>query len=182
MTTAKRRNSDIFLEKIPFFMFWVLNSALLLDSSRTRGRLAFILVVWIDGKFIRSFGNGNSFAVRNWTESGWYIRIHYCPLFSSWSTEVVVSCVISWLPPNHRNSKRHRVSFVIQPLRKICCTFTAAYVWGPGFILVADLASEIKMIRFFHYCNYGLSLSCKCHFTANVTKVICTINTDKRYD
>jgi hypothetical protein len=28
----------------------------------------------------RGSGNGYSFAVRNWTENRWYIRIHYCPL------------------------------------------------------------------------------------------------------
>jgi len=92
-------------------------------------------------------------------------------------TEVTVRCVITWLPPNHRKSGRHRMSFVIQPLRKICCTFTVAYVRGPGFILVADLASEIQIIRLFHYLRDGVSLPCKCHFTANVIKVICTINT-----
>ena len=145
MTTAKRRNSDILLDKIPFFMFWVLNSALLLDSSRTRGRLAFVLVVWIDGKFFRRFRNGNFFAMRNWTESKWFIRIHYCPLVfhcdasrNRWHrTEVAVSCVIAWIPPNHRNNKRHRMSFVIQPLREVCRTFVAACVgaqdlsWSP---------------------------------------------------
>jgi hypothetical protein len=76
--------------------------------------------------------------------------------------------VITWLLPNHRNSKRHRVSFAIQPLRKICCTFTAAYLRGPGFVLVADLASEIQMIRLFHYRGDGFSLPCKPHLTANV--------------
>jgi len=125
------------------------------EASGSEVRLAIVLVVGIDGKFIRRFGNGNSFTVRNWTESRWCIRIHYCPpLFLRdasrnrlHNTEVAVSCVITWLPPNHRNSKRYRMYFRIQPLRKICCTFTAAYVRGPGFILVADLASEIKIIR-----------------------------------
>ena len=147
------------------------------------------LVVRIEGKFFRSFGNGNSFAVRNWTESRWYIRIPYCPLLflhdasrNMWHhTEVTVSCAITWLPPNHRNSKRHLMSFAIQPLRKICCTFTAAYVRGPGFVLVADLASEIQMIRLFHYRGDDLSLPCKRHFTTNVTKVICTIHTVTRH-
>jgi len=73
------------------------------------------------------------------------------------------------------------MSFDIQPLRKICCTFTAAYLWGPEFVLVADLASEIQMIRFFHYRGDGISLSCKRHFTANVINVICTINTVTRH-
>jgi len=41
------------------------------------------------------------------------------------------------------------MSFAIQPLRKICYTFTAAYVRGPGFVLVADLGSEIQMIYLF---------------------------------
>ena len=148
-------------------------------SRRTWGRLAFVLVVWIDGKFVRRFGNENSFAVQNLTESRWYIRIHYCPFLflcdtsrNRWHhTEVAVSFVIAWLPPNHRNIKRHRKSFVIQPLRKICCTFMAAYVWGPGFVLVADLASEIQVIRLFHYRGDGLSLPYKSHFTANVTKL-----------
>jgi len=157
---------------------------------RTRGRLAFVLVVSVDGKFFRRFGNGNSFAVRNWTESRWYIRIHYCPLLflrdvfrNRWHhTEVAVSCVIIWLPPNHRNSKRYRMSFAIQPLRKICCTLTAAYVRDPGFILVADLASEIQKIRLFHYRGDGLSLPCKRYFAINVTKVICTINTVNIWD
>ena len=112
-------------------------------------------------------------------ESRWYIRIYYCPLLflrgasrNRWHhTEIAVSCVITWLPPNHRNSNQHRMSFVFQPLRKICCTFTAAYVRGPGFVLVADLASEIQMIRPFHYRGDGLSLPCKRHFIANVTKL-----------
>ena len=73
------------------------------------------------------------------------------------------------------------MSFAIQSLRKMCCTFTAAYVRGPGFVLVADLASEIQMIRLFHYRGDGLSLPCKPHFTANVTKVIYTINTVTRH-
>ena len=73
------------------------------------------------------------------------------------------------------------MSFAIQPLRKICCTFTAAYVWGPGFVLVADLASKIQMIRLFHYHGDGLSLPCKRHFTTNVTKVICTIDKVMRH-
>jgi hypothetical protein len=69
------------------------------------------------------------------------------------------------------------MSLAIQPLRKICCTFTSAYVPGPGFVLVADLAFEIQMTRLFHYRGGGLSLHCERQFTANVTKVICTINT-----
>jgi hypothetical protein len=85
--------------------------------------------------------------------------------------------VIAWLPPNHRNSKRHHMSFAIQPLRKICCTFTAVYVRGSGFVLVANLASEIQMILLFHYLGDGLSLPSKCPFTTNVTNAICTINT-----
>ena len=94
---------------------------------------------------------------------------------------VAVSCVVTWLPPNHRNSKRHRMSSAIQPLRKIFCTFTATYVRGTGFALVADLASEIQMISLFHYRGDGLSLSCKCYFTANVTKVISTANAVTRH-
>jgi len=43
----------------------------------------------------------------------------------------------------------------------------AAYVWGPGFVLVADLASEIQMIRLFHYRGDDLPFPCKRHFTAN---------------
>jgi len=127
--------------------------------------------------------------VRTWTESRWYIRINYCPLpflrdtsRNRWRhTEVAVTCVITWLPPNHRNSKRHRMSFAIQPLRKICCTFTAAYVRGPGSVLVADLSSEIQTIRHFHYRGNGLSLPSKRHYTANITKVICTINRVTRH-
>ena len=69
------------------------------------------------------------------------------------------------------------MSFAIQPLRKICCTFTAVYMRGPGFVLVADLASEIQMTRLFHYRGDGLTSPCKGHFTANVTNVICTIKT-----
>ena len=142
----------------------------------------------MDGKFFRRFGNGNSFAVLNWAESRWYIRIHYCPLLflrdasrNRWRhTEVTVSCVIAWLPPNHRNNERHHMSFAIQPLRKIRCTFTAAYVRDPGFVLVADLASEIQMIRLFHYGDDGFSLPCQRHFTANVAQVICTITTVTR--
>ena len=119
---------------------------------RTRGRLAFFLVVWIDGKFFRRFGNGNSFAVRNWTKSGWYIRMHDCPLLflrdastNRWHhTEVAVSCLITWLPPNHRNSRRHRMAFAIQPLRKIYCTFTAANVWGPDFVLLSVLHPKYR--------------------------------------
>jgi len=38
------------------------------------------------------------------------------------------------------------MSFAIQPLRKICYTFTAAYVRGQRFVLVADLESEIIII------------------------------------
>jgi hypothetical protein len=33
------------------------------------------------------------------------------------------------------------------------------------------------MIRLFHYRGDGLSLPCKRHFNANLTKVICTIKT-----
>jgi hypothetical protein len=68
------------------------------------------------------------------------------------------------------------MSFAIQPLREICYTFTAAYVRGPGFVLVADFASEMQMMRPFHYRGDGLCLPCKRHFTANVTNVIYTIN------
>jgi len=57
----------------------------------------------------------------------------------------------------------------------------AAYVQGPGVVLVADLASKTQMICLFHYCGNGLSLPCKHHCTANVTKVICTINTVMRH-
>jgi len=63
------------------------------------------------------------------------------------------------------------MSFAIQPLRKICCTLTAASLWGPGFVLVADLASDIQMIRLSHYRGDGISSPCKSHFTANVTKL-----------
>jgi hypothetical protein len=41
------------------------------------------------------------------------------------------------------------MSFAIQPLQKICCIFTAAYVRGRGFVLIADFASEIQIMRFF---------------------------------
>ena len=137
---------------------------------------------------VNSFGGSgmqNSFAVQSCTERRWYIRIHCCPILSlrdasrnRWRhTQVAVSCVTTWPPPTHTSSKRHRMPFVIQPLRKICCTFPSAYVRGPGFISIADLASEIEMIRPFHYRGDGLSLPCKRHFIANVTKVICTINT-----
>ena len=45
------------------------------------------------------------------------IRIHYCPLLfhrdasrNRWhNREVAVSCVISWFPVQHRDSKRHRM-------------------------------------------------------------------------
>jgi len=63
------------------------------------------------------------------------------------------------------------MSFAIQPLRKLCCTFTASYVRGPGFVLVADLAYEMQMIRLFHYRGDGLFLPYERHFTANVTKL-----------
>jgi hypothetical protein len=43
--------------------------------------------------------------------------------------------------------------------------------------LVADLASEIQMIRLFHYRGDDLSLPCKRHGTTNLIKVICTTNT-----
>ena len=94
-----------------------------------------------------------------------------------WLVGVVSVWQVSASPPNHRNNKRYRISFAIQPLRKICCTFTAAYVRGPGFVLVADLASEIQMIHLFHTRGDGLSLPCKRHFAANVTDAICTIST-----
>jgi len=71
--------------------------------------------------------------------------------------------------------------FAIQPLRKICCTFTAAYVQGSGFVLVAYLAAEIQIISLLFYRGDDLSLPCKCHFTPNVTKAICTINTVTRH-
>ena len=71
------------------------------------------------------------------------------------------------------------MSFAIQPLRKICCTFTAAYVRCPGFVLFADLASEIQMIRLFHYRGDDPSLPCKRHFTANITK-LSTLSTQLR--
>ena len=131
-------------------------------------------------EFFRRFGNGNFFALRNWREYRWYIRIHYCPLLflrnasrKRWRhSELAVSCVVTWLPPNHRDSKRHRMSFAIQPLRKICCTFTAANVRSPGFILVADLSSEVQMIRFFTIAVMVLSFPSERCFTANETKVI----------
>jgi len=43
------------------------------------------------------------------------------------------------------------------------------------------LASEIQMIRLFHYRGDGLSLPCERHFIANVTKVTCTVNTVTRH-
>ena len=159
------------------------NSALLLDSSRSRTISFSSSCVRMCGR-----GHGNSFAVRNWTESRWYNRINYCPLLflrdasrNKWHhTEVAASCLITWFPPNHRKSKRHRMRFAIQLLRKIFCTFTAAYVRGPGFVLVTDLASGIQMIHLFHYRGDGLSLPCKRHFITNV-KIICTINTVTRH-
>jgi hypothetical protein len=225
MTTAKGRNFYIFLETFHCLILDPSNSALFLDSSRSRtrsfvlcenvwlwrrrptvgdawfsrrrrlrktqGRLSFVLVVWIDGRFFRRFGNGNSFTVRNWTESGWYIRIYeyYCPLLllrdastNRWHhTEVAVSCMITWLPPNHRKSKWHRMHFAMQSLRNICCTFTAAYVRGLRIVVVVGLASQIQMISLFHYRGDGLTLPCKRHFTANITKVICIINTFTRH-
>ena len=42
---------------------------------------------------------------------------------------------------------------------------------GTGFVLVADLSSEIQILGPFHYCGDGFSLPCKCHFTAIVTKI-----------
>jgi len=108
--------------------------------------------------------------------------------FSSWCprnrwqhTEVAVSCVITWLPPNYRNSKRQRMSFVIQPLRKIFCTFTAAYLRGPGFILVAHLASEIQMIGLFLLSRWWLFFALQTPLHRKCNKVICTINTVKRH-
>jgi hypothetical protein len=60
------------------------------------------------------------------------------------------------------------MSFAFQPLRKIFCTFKAAYVRDSGFVLVADLASEKQMIRLFHYRGDGFfalqtSLHRKCN-------------------
>ena len=138
---------------------------------------------------LRRFGNGSSSAVRNWSESRRYIRIRYCPLLflreasrnRRHQAEVTVSCVITWLPPNHRNSKRHRTSSAIQPQRKICSACNAAYLREPGFVLIADLASEIQMIHLFQCRAYGLSLTCKSHFIANVTKDICIIITVTRH-
>jgi len=150
MTTAKRRNSDFFSRRFHCLSLDPSHSALFLDSSRsrirpwetwfsrnrrlrrTRGQLAFVLVVWIDGKFFGRFGNGNSFAVRNWAERKWYIRIHYCPLLflrdasrnRCHHTEVAVSCVITWLPPNHRNSKWHRMSLPFSH-----CERFVAHLW-----------------------------------------------------
>jgi hypothetical protein len=63
------------------------------------------------------------------------------------------------------------MTFAIHSLRKFCCTFTAAYVRGPAFVLVADIASETQVIRLFHYRGFGLSLLYKRHFTANVTNL-----------
>jgi hypothetical protein len=71
--------------------------------------------------------------------------------------------------------------FAIQPMRKICCTFTAAYMRGPRFVLIADLSHEIQMIYIFHYRGDGHSFPSKRHFIANVTKVICTISTVTRH-
>jgi hypothetical protein len=138
---------------------------------RALGRLAFVLIVWIYCKFFRRLRNGNSFTLWNRTESRWYILIHYCPLLflcdayrNRWHhTEEAVSCVITSLPPNHRNSKWHRMSFANQPLWKICWAFTSAYVRGPIFVLVTDLVHEIQMICHYHYRGDGDSLPCKRH-------------------
>jgi len=51
--------------------------------------------------------------------------------------------------------------FAIQPLRSICCTLTAAYVRGPRFVLVADLATETQIIRLSRYRGDDLSSPCK---------------------
>jgi len=117
--------------------------------------------------------------VRNWSESRWYIRILYCPLLflrdssrNRWHhTEVAVSCAITWLPPNHRNSKRHLMFFAIQPLGKIFCTFTAAYVRGPMNCLGRRSCVRITNDRPFSLSRWWPSLPCKRHFTANVTKL-----------
>jgi hypothetical protein len=77
----------------------------------------------------------------------------------------------NWLPPNNRNSKTASHDFAIQSMRKICCTFTAEYMRGSVFFLVAGISSEIQMICLFHYRGNGLSLLCKRHLTANVTNL-----------
>ena len=59
--------------------------------------------------------------------------------------------------------------FAVQPLLKICRTLTAAYVRGPGIVLVADLFSEIQTIS--EYRCDGLPLSRERQLIANVTKL-----------
>jgi len=73
------------------------------------------------------------------------------------------------------------VAYLRQYMCGICISHKVSDILRPGFVLVADLVSEVQMISLFHYRGDGLSLSCKRHFTANVTKVICTINTVTRH-
>ena len=210
MTTARQRNSDIFLEKFSLFLSLdPSNSALLLDSTRSqtrsfssscvrmwlwrrrhrgrrvvsrrwwlrrpRGWLAFLLV-WIDVKFFRSFGNGNSFAVQNWTESRRYIRIHYCPLLflrddsrNRWyHTEVSVSCVITWPPPNHRNSKRHRMSCHSATAKDLLHTYGSICA-GPSICLARRSCirntndTPFSLLQWWPFFAVQTSLHCKCY-------------------
>ena len=63
------------------------------------------------------------------------------------STEVAVSDMVCWLPPNHVNSKLQTTLLAFGPLMQRLSAWLAYHVWCPSFILVTKFNTKIRMVR-----------------------------------
>jgi hypothetical protein len=88
--------------------------------------------------------------------------------------------VITLLPQNHRNNKRHRMFLPFSHRQKLLHIYgrTCAEPWnclGRRSGIPNPNDTPFPLSRWWPF------LPCKRHFTANATKAICTVNTVTRH-
>jgi len=85
-----------------------------------------------------------TFTVRHWTNSRWYIWVLQCQLFllsnhflnRGHHTEITICDVICQLPPYHWHCKWYGTSFVIHPSIDLWWKGHEAHVQSPALVLV----------------------------------------------
>ena len=90
--------------------------------------------------------------------------------------EVAISNVITLLTPHHGNSKRHLLSFTIQPKQKTCSATVAANMWGPFFYLGRLLGMQNSACMLILFCFSALRGEQE-EYTRHRHKVVRVINT-----
>jgi hypothetical protein len=106
---------------------------------------------------VGGFWNRQTFTVRHWTKSRWYIWVLHCPIFLLGNpfmdrrhhTEVAVCEVICRLPSYHGHCKWHGTCFGIQPSVELWWTGCAAHVQSPALVLIACFTTKVQEVGSF---------------------------------